>query len=432
MAGKTPRPQATQERILTPVLTQCPECGRRMWWDYTNDRKVATLEGGVRLGLQIRRCPNSDCSRYHRPYRPEEEGRIVLPHYEYGLDVLALLGALRYQGHGSVPEIYRALVERGVSISQRNVTYLLERYDELVALSVSQAPARCERLQAQGRLILAIDGLQPEVGHEVLWVVREVLGGEVLLARSLLSSTEDDLVPLLREATGGFKVPVVGVVSDGERSVRNAVAQVFPGVAHQLCHFHYLRQAAGPMWEADRHAKKELKKRVRGIRPLERAVEGGEDEEAEIIQGYCAAVRSALSDDGRSPLEAGGLKLEARLWAVSHSLDRVAEKRGAPQASGIDEDDPAPGIGGHCGAVARSTAGVWLGRGGRRDSEEPSGRGGQGGQKPLPGAPWADARAGHHGRRSPRGGRAFPKGDAELLARAFSLLRRGGASAHEQ
>jgi hypothetical protein len=161
-----------------------------------------------------------------------------------------------------------------------------------------------------------------------LWVVREVLSGEVLLARSLLSSTEADLVPLLREATGGFRVPVVGVVSDGERSVRNAVAEVFPGVAHQLCHFHYLRQAAGPMWEADRHAKKELKKRVRGIRPLERAVEGREDEEAEIVQGYCAAVRSALSDDGRPPLEASGLKLEARLSAVSQSLDRVAEKRG--------------------------------------------------------------------------------------------------------
>ena len=177
MAGKTPRPQATQERTLTPMLTQCPECGHRMWWDYTNDRKVATLEGVVRLWLQIRRCPNPDCSRYHRPYRPEEEGRIALPHYEYGLDVLALLGALRYPGHASVPEIHRTLVERGVSISQRNVGYLLERYDELVALSVSRAPERCERLQAQGRLILAIDGLQPDVGHEVLWVVREVLSG---------------------------------------------------------------------------------------------------------------------------------------------------------------------------------------------------------------------------------------------------------------
>lgn len=49
MAGKTLRPQATQERTLTPMLTQCPECGHRMWWDYTNDRKVATLDGVVRL-----------------------------------------------------------------------------------------------------------------------------------------------------------------------------------------------------------------------------------------------------------------------------------------------------------------------------------------------------------------------------------------------
>ena len=197
-----------------------------------------------------------------------------------------------------------------------------------MALSVSQAPERRERLQAQGRLILAIDGLQPEVGHEVLWVVREVLSGEVLLARSLLSSTEGDLVPLLQEATAGLEVPVVGVVSDGEHSVRNAVAKALPGIAHQLCHFHYLRQAAGPMWEADRHAKKELKKRVRGIRPLERAVEGCEDEEAEIVQGYCAAVRSALSDDGRPPLVASGLKLEARLSAISQSLDRAAEQKG--------------------------------------------------------------------------------------------------------
>jgi hypothetical protein len=88
---------------------------------------VATLEGVLRLWLQIRRCPNPHGSRYHRPYRPEEEGRIALPHYEYGLDVLTLLGALRYPRHGSVSEIHRTRVERGVSISQRNVTYLLDR-----------------------------------------------------------------------------------------------------------------------------------------------------------------------------------------------------------------------------------------------------------------------------------------------------------------
>ncbi len=52
-----------------------------------------------------------------------------------------------------------------------------------------------------------------------------------------------------------------------------------------LCHFHYLREAAKPIYEADRHAKKELKKRVRGIRPLERQIEGRVDREATAIRG---------------------------------------------------------------------------------------------------------------------------------------------------
>src|SRR5437588_289427 len=79
-----------------------------------------------------------------------------------------------------------------------------------------------ERLKAvtakAGRVILAIDGLQPDVGHEVLWVIRDVLSGEVVLARSLLSSTQDDLAKLLGEVKGALRVPIAGVVSDGQTS----------------------------------------------------------------------------------------------------------------------------------------------------------------------------------------------------------------------
>jgi hypothetical protein len=247
--------------------------------------------------------------------------------------VRALLGALRYQHHETVIEIHRALVERGVSISQRNVTDLLDGYDERVARRSSEGPERRERLQAQGRLLLAIDGLQPDVGHEVLWGGREGLSREVLLARRLLSAAERELTPLLREAVAGLEVPVVGAVSDGPHAIRHAVAAAFPGQPHQRCHFHYVRQAAGPIWEADRQAKKALKKRVRGIRPLERAVEGREDEEAEIVQGDGAAVRSALSEDGRAPLEPSGLELEERLSAMAASLDRVTERKGGSYRS---------------------------------------------------------------------------------------------------
>jgi hypothetical protein len=94
-------------------------------------------------------------------------------------------------------------------------------------------------------------------------------------------------------------------------------------VPHQLCQFHYLREAARPIYEADRHAKKELKKRARGVRPIERAAEGQEDEEGEAVRGYCAAVRAALTDDGRPPLVASGLRLHERLEQIAASLDRV-------------------------------------------------------------------------------------------------------------
>lgn len=223
------------------------------------------------------------------PLRPEQEGRFALPEHEFGLDVIALIGTLRHAQHRSVPEIHAELTRRGVPLCIRTVTNLLDRYDELLALSLADV-ARLRRVTAAaGRVILAIDGLQPDVGHEVLWVLRDCLSGEILLARSLLSSTQDDLARLITEVKKALEVPIVGVISDGQESLRNAVQEALDGVPHQLCHFHYLHEAAKPIYEADRHAKKELKKRVRGVRPIERTIEGRDDPEAQAIQGYGAA-----------------------------------------------------------------------------------------------------------------------------------------------
>jgi hypothetical protein len=166
----------------------------------------------------------------------------------------------------------------------------------------------------------------------VLWVIRDCLSGEVLLARSLLSGTAADLAPLLREVADAVGVPVTGVVSDGQTAIRRAVERALPGVPHQLCHFHVLREAARPVFEADRHAKTTLKKQIRGVRRIERAVADVTDPQAEVVRGYGAAVRSAITDDGHPPLAALGLTLKGRLEAVADSLERVTEKGGATAA----------------------------------------------------------------------------------------------------
>jgi hypothetical protein len=327
-AGR-PRPRPWAERRLEPNRDRCWSCGGPLWVAYHSRRRLTLLDEVVQFTVVVRRCRTSSCRRYRRAYRPEEEGALALPHGEFGLDVIALVGQLRYREHRSVPEIHQELGRRGVELGERTVGHLIERYEELVALRLTDHHRLRDRLEREGGVVLALDGMQPDVGHEVLWVLRDCLIGEPLLARSLLSATEADLAVLLREVKDALPVPILGVVSDGQHSIRRAVASALPGVPHQLCQFHYLREAARPIYEADRHAKKELKKVVRGVRPLERGVEGRAGPEAEVTRGYCLAVRSALTDDGRPPLCASGLKLRDRLGAIGDSLERLAEKGGS-------------------------------------------------------------------------------------------------------
>jgi hypothetical protein len=324
------RPAAVRTETLECLQTRCPHCGGQTYQQYTKRRTIVTLEGVIGLHLKVRVCQTPSCPRYHKAYRPEAEGRYVLPQHEMGLDLIDQIGAWRYREHRSVPEMHAALRALKLPVSERTVTNLLDRYDELVALAVLDRERLRRITKAHGRVILALDGLQPDVGHEVLWVLRDCLSGEVLLSRSLLSATEADLAPLLEEVRDALEVPIAAVVSDGQQSIRKAVARALPDIPHQLCHFHYLREAATPVFAADRHAKKELKKHVRGIRPIERSLEDRDDAAAALVHGYAVAVRSALSDDGVPPLDAPGLRLHERLTKIVASVQRV-EKRGVDQ-----------------------------------------------------------------------------------------------------
>jgi len=50
------------------------------------------------------------------------------PHGEFGLDVIALIGAWRFREHRSVPEMHQRLQVRGLVITERTVTHLMHRY----------------------------------------------------------------------------------------------------------------------------------------------------------------------------------------------------------------------------------------------------------------------------------------------------------------
>jgi hypothetical protein len=164
-----------------------------------------------------------------------------------------------------------------------------------------------------------LDGVQPEKGNETLWILKDHQTAETLLAKNLQSADRGSIASLLREIKA-LNIPIKGVISDGQRSIRLAVKEVFPNVPHQLCHFHFLRNIARPISEMDRALKVDLKKKVRGIKSIEKSIASVSDKKSQLIFQYCKAIRFALQDDGCYPLEPGGLKLYRRLREIQRSL----------------------------------------------------------------------------------------------------------------
>jgi transposase-like protein len=120
--------------------------------------------------------------------------------------------------------------------------------------------------------------------------VREVLSGTVLSGENLRSASEDVLADLLRPIAR-LGLPVLGVVSDAQESIRGAVRTVFPDVPHQICQYHALREAARPLFEIDRRLAVQVRKELGGVRAVtEQLAKDLDDPEREVVADAILAV----------------------------------------------------------------------------------------------------------------------------------------------
>ena len=151
-------------------------------------------------------------------------------------------------------------------------------------------------------IILCIDGLQPEKGHETLYVVRELTRKRVWFAEPLLSATEDEvrrLIPKAKEWAESLGTPVGLWMSDKQDAFVTGIAAEFPDVPHRYCDNHFLRDLAKPVLEADSHAKVQMRKKVRGLRTIEQAVLQRQKAETEEDLAPDAPEATVHGDRGR-------------------------------------------------------------------------------------------------------------------------------------
>jgi hypothetical protein len=349
----------------------CPVCGRMMYVCDHRYRRFHTLDGPVELVCKLNHCPDPNCPGHAKTKSPELEITLALPRWAIGWDVFCWIGQRRFSRHWSITQIQTELLDAyGIKLSADSIADQIQRYQVMLAARQQDPDSLRRQYDSVDLIILTIDGLQPEKGHETLYVVRELTQKRVWFAEPLISATDAEVQRLIAKAkqwAASLDKTVVLWVSDKQDAFVKGVAAEFPGVPHRYCENHFLRDVAKPILEADSHAKVQMRKKVRGLRKIEQAVLKDErastdrdptpndpqatltvstesvnpkatevDSASDVVLAYCTAVRGILNDDQGGPLEPPGLRMADALTEVRESIQRNLDaKKGGPQSSNL-------------------------------------------------------------------------------------------------
>src|SRR4051812_38002955 len=276
MAYRWPADTDFSQWELDVLDRHCPACGRMMHICDHRYRHIHTLDGPVQLICKLNHCPDRACPGHARTKSPELEITLALPQMAIGWDVFCWIGHRRCSRHMAISLIRSELRDDyQIELSEDAIDQYIRRYQVMLAARQQDAESLRREYPSGAEIILCIDGLQPEKGHETLYVVRELTRKRVWFAEPLLSATEDEVRRLIvkaKEWAESLGTPVGLWVSDKQGAFVTGIAAEFPDVPHRYCDNHFLRDLARPVTEADSHAKVQMRKRVTGPRRIERAV----------------------------------------------------------------------------------------------------------------------------------------------------------------
>lgn len=341
-----------EELVLDREDRRCPECDQPMHIRSRRYRNILTLGGPVKLSVGLSKCCNPQC-QHTRTYSPEGEPGIAMPRWGIGWDVFCWIGQRRFSRHWSVPQIRDELKDTyDLSLSDDAIEDHIASYQNMVAArhqdSIELAKLYCDNKD----IVLTIDGLQPEKGHETLYVVREVTRNRVWFAEPLLSGATDEIRNLFlrsKEIAQELGLNVVLWISDKQDAFVKCIADEYPEVPHRYCSNHFIRDLAKPILAIDSTAKKKMRANIRGLRTLERTVlearqatksatgESPSDvnnaldvssltgDGGAVVLDYCSAVRGILNDSHGGPCNPPGIRMVSALTDVQESLGRIAE-----------------------------------------------------------------------------------------------------------
>ena len=267
--GKYKEKQAPITKIRIPNESDfCKKCGNRLDLRCTATRNLTNMEQKACLSIQVGYCINKNCEHYKRRINPTAYLNQIVPGSGYGVDVYGLIGQRRFENRQTMSEIASHLLVHypHIEIGERHIENIVNDLELYIAESGKNSEHLKDYFAArsQTKLYLSVDGIQPEQGHNILYIVREVLSGKILFAHYSTHSDEksitDEILIPLKQTLAAAALEVGGWIADKELAMGKAIGEIFTNVPFQHCQSHFLAKMKSPLTEADTELGKTVKK----------------------------------------------------------------------------------------------------------------------------------------------------------------------------
>ena len=155
-----------------------------------------------------------------------------MPWWVIDWEVFAWIGHRRFARHWSVAQIRAELGDSyQIDLSDDAIENSIQRYQTMLAAREQDPKILAEEYRDVDDLVLCIDGLQPEKGHETLYVVRELRRKRVWFAESLISSSAAEVGRLMvqaRQWAQRLGLPVRLWISDKQEAFVKGLRESLP------------------------------------------------------------------------------------------------------------------------------------------------------------------------------------------------------------
>ena len=219
-----------------PKEQSCPACGKALKVKYTQRRQLVTMH----IGHFDAHCTFLYCDCGDVVYPPQKINSLVPKHCNFGYDVIEYIGRELFSRHCTIDVIKQGLAEKNIFISKSEIAYLAAKYVVYLSLAHKEITGNIKtEMQENGGYILHIDGTC-DGGSPHLMSALDQISGFVLHNIKIPTENAQDIIPLLQEVKQRYGNPIA-IVTDMAKAFSCAITEVFEGIPHFICHFHFLR-----------------------------------------------------------------------------------------------------------------------------------------------------------------------------------------------